>query len=873
MAAVPVIYETPSRRQYFRVSSPAEVSVGGKRYRTQDWSAGGFAIRFSGQGGDLPFGRPVQIGDPLPITFAVDFQGFAVSFCATASVVRLKDGALAARFLDLGERECNLLRHFSSSLLSGTMSSVEGVLKNLDRPVTKLSHEAAAPGAQPRRALRRVAIAALYLAAGLAIGGFALLAVLSRVTQVNVESAVTSTPLEQVVSADVGRIVEMNVKPGTQIRAGEPLFRVDNEIATHAVDTAREDLETAQIALRETTSRREQEENKRGVYQTISQSQLDVAAAKIKALTAQRDEARVEYERYKKLWEEGVVSRQLHDSKKATWDTREAELEQAIAEQKISATSAETTNSGMFFSGNFLVGDLAAARAAEVSARDQVKVAEEALQQASGQESKRLYRAPFRGVVLRVFKSAGMTVDRGEALIVLRQSGQEPYIDAYLTQDEAGDLAAGSRGTALIAATGKRYPVQVASVDRTAGFLKDIQTPKLQEPQFGARLNEERSAYAKIEFVGLSAEERDSIAPGLPVFVTVPKKSHFAFSLIRTVHAASADAPGAPRLWPADSPLIAGARISDSVFEPVRRRVLNAADAALGMSAAPVETLRSAGVTDQSLPEFQQSRRAFQDADNFGLLALTYRLTGKDQYAGAARRIVNAWARVNRPTGNPIDETRLDAFLWGLDLLGADARDASVTAWLERWWTANGSWKFGPITATNNHKTHHLKIRLMLDRLLGKEAEYRKDIGATTDQLTANLYSADGRSIDYDQRDAMHYHIFDLEAWLEIELVTGCCGDRVDSAFAFFVKTLNTDPNHLEFGNSTAPIDRKRAAGGFGYAKLQTFDPRKAARAIFSYATIPGRQIDPELWNSAVAGEQASNLLYEARSYLWKARP
>jgi hypothetical protein len=287
---------------------------------------------------------------------------------------------------------------------------------------------------------------------------------------------------------------------------------------------------------------------------------------------------------------------------------------------------------------------------------------------------------------------------------------------------------------------------------------------------------------------------------------------------------------------------------------------------------APVETLHSAGVTDKSSPEFERSRRAFQDADNFALLAMAFRLTDKSEYVESARAIVQAWAGLNRPTGNPIDETRLDPFLWGLDLLGKETDTTAVKSWLDRWQKANRAWQFGPNTETNNHKTHHLKILLMLDKMLGRTDQYEKDVAATEHQAKSNLGSPDGASIDYKQRDAMHYHVFDLEAWNEIALVTGCCGSNVDRAFMFFEKTLKNNPNHVEFANSTAPIDGKRAAGGFDYAKAQTYDVHKAARAIFSYATLPGRHVSDELWQAAREGSEHQTLFYQARYYLWRPR-
>ena len=872
MSSVPVIYETPSRRQYFRVSAPAEVTFGGRTWPTKDWSSGGFSVE--------PYDGPAAPGDRLPVRFALDFQGFAISFTSDAKILRRQGERMAAEFIGLGEREHHLLRYFTSALISGQMAPVEGVLKNLDRPVTKIATNPPAVSAAPvRNAIRRISAAILYLVIGLAILGFVVLTILGNVTHVNVQTAVTSAPLEQVISADVGVISEMNVTPNMAVRAGQPLFRVDSETSVRNVQQARQDLETAQIALQEAIDKRLDEEKKLGDYQAISRDQLAARKAQTVRAAASVALAAKELERYKALVETKTISEKVYDAAKASYDEAVANLNYARAEEQVATTSDQSTNThGHFFSGNYLVGELETAKAEEAAARAQVKVSQAALDVTLKQDAKRLYQAQFPAVVERVFKSRGMTVDRGEALIVLRRTGMDPQIDAYLTQEEAGQLAAGARGTATITASSKRYDVEVVTVDRTAGFLKDIQTPKLQQPVFQWRDVEDRSAYAKLTFIGLSAAEREAITPGLPVYLSIPRKRRYlpvwpfgkSWLGFTTVHAAT---PDTPRLWPAQGPLFTGARVSDPAFAPVRRRIIEAADAALRIPPAPVETLHSAGVTDQSLPEFQASRRAFQDADHCAMLGLAFRLTGKAEYQEAGLRILEAWARTNRPTGMPIDETRLDPFLWSIDLLGAGARTPAVTAWLERWQAANRAYHFGPITATNNHKTHHLKVLIMLDRLLDRESDYAKDMREVEQQLKANLPTTDGKSIDYDQRDAMHYQVFDMEGWIEIALVSNCCGDPVDRGFHFVERTLAEDPSHVEFAKSTAPIDRKRAAGGFGYAKAKPFDVAQAARAIFAWSTLPGRQADRGLWKAAGEGEKRDNLLYEARYYLWNARP
>src|SRR5262249_31640492 len=159
-------------------------------------------------------------------------------------------------------------------------------------------------------------------------------------------------------------------------------------------------------------------------------------------------------------------------------------------------------------------------------------------------------------------------------------------------------------------------------------------------------------AYVRLNFVGISASELVSIPPGLPVLLSIPR-AHRRFGGLAGLAIVQASSIRASRLWPTSSPLFgadAAKFLPPSVFE----RLLEAARKAERMPPAPIRIIRSAGATDQSAPDFSASRRAFQDADNFVLLAMAYRLTGRSGYRESALAIVNAWARVNQPTGQPI---------------------------------------------------------------------------------------------------------------------------------------------------------------------------------------------------------------------------
>ena len=125
MAALSVAYEAPSRRMAYRVTAPAMATIQGRGYRTKDWSTGGFSTE--------EYDGPARPGDRVRIGFAVDFQGFAVSFAGEARVARRDGKRLAAEFIRLGERERGLLRYFSSALVSGQTVLLAGLISEREQ--------------------------------------------------------------------------------------------------------------------------------------------------------------------------------------------------------------------------------------------------------------------------------------------------------------------------------------------------------------------------------------------------------------------------------------------------------------------------------------------------------------------------------------------------------------------------------------------------------------------------------------------------------------------------------------------------------------------------------------------------------------------
>ena len=325
--------------------------------------------------------------------------------------------------------------------------------------------------------------------------------------------------------------------------------------------------------------------------------------------------------------------------------------------------------------------------------------------------------------------------------------------------------------------------------------------------------------------------------------------------------------------WPGRaSPEAWTARMS-TLRPETRARMIREADEALSRPPRPVVTLASAGSDDLSDPRVAATRAAFEDADDAVILAMAWQISGKAAYRAAAVRRLDAWATTCVPTGNPVDETRLDGLVhaWMLvkDTL-APAEEAVIRGWLEELRTQKRAWRFGPRTASNNHRTHQLKMLLLLDRALDDDVAFEADRAQAEAHAARNLDAQTGESVDLLERRALYYHAYDLDAWLEIELVTGCCTAPVTAAYRLLERRLRLGETGGEFVGSEVPLDAARSRSGYGYGSAgSTFDPERAEHAILAFYTGEPTRGDPFASGLLTQPVQRRNLYALARYESW----
>lgn len=280
-------------------------------------------------------------------------------------------------------------------------------------------------------------------------------------------------------------------------------------------------------------------------------------------------------------------------------------------------------------------------------------------------------------------------------------------------------------------------------------------------------------------------------------------------------------------------------------FEPMKI----IAGRALTEKPDPVKRIVSEGRL-YSDAEKKRSLQARRDLAKIEALGYAYALLDKKEYGEKARDFVLAWARVYEPEGNPINETEFVRLMKGYDLARAlftESQRLETNRWLSRLAEKEKTAVDPASTAAkNNHYSHRLKIIghaafLLADRELIRwtAAEYRR-------HLNVNLYP-DGTTFDLRQRDALHYHVYDLEPLVELALAAAGNGEdfygyatpqggSLDQSIAFLIPYITGEKTHREFVHSTIKFDRERSAAGDPSIRVGApWDPAKA-RTLFDLA-------------------------------------
>jgi hypothetical protein len=287
-----------------------------------------------------------------------------------------------------------------------------------------------------------------------------------------------------------------------------------------------------------------------------------------------------------------------------------------------------------------------------------------------------------------------------------------------------------------------------------------------------------------------------------------------------------------------------------------RAALLRTADTALERSPDPLPVVHVEG-TLPTLPVYKRTLQARRDWEAIAVLASAYALTREARYMDGYAHYLAAWLDVYRISGNPIDETVLRD--WLLAYRAAGIALPAALAQRMRQFACDLALRYtGPQpanrkTSTNNWQSHRAKLAVMGAHVCGKPGLVTEAEAVFAKQIDNNLLPS-GETVDFAERDAIHYVVYSAEPLLEAALfarqegrplfaTSGHNGQSLSRTLEWLAPYARGDKTHEEFVHSTVRFDAERAAAGVAGFR-GPFSPKTARWCFWLAAQLDAQWLD-----------------------------
>ncbi len=239
--------------------------------------------------------------------------------------------------------------------------------------------------------------------------------------------------------------------------------------------------------------------------------------------------------------------------------------------------------------------------------------------------------------------------------------------------------------------------------------------------------------------------------------------------------------------------------------------------------------------------------------------ALAWSLASEQRYLDQTDAFLRAWMTTYVASFNPIDETKLEPVILAYSLtreaLSEPTRKATQTflrslaeGYIERIIAKRDVAQVRKVTTWNNNwNSHRIKLMAMAAVALEDRALLERVHVLYLEQLNNNVLP-DGAVIDFEERDALHYVVYDLEPlsmaaivaqslgqqWLQDKAANG---KHLAHALDWLIPFAAGRRQHEEYVNTKVAFDRKRAEAGVpGFAGR--WQPRSASTLYWQAARL-----------------------------------
>jgi HlyD family secretion protein len=250
------------------------------------------------------------------------------------------------------------------------------------------------------------------------------------------------------VSLDGDRILELRVKQGDRVTAGQIVAVLDSrDRLQDAVQQAQEQVKIAEAKLAQVqagakTGEIQSQQAAIARLQAEREGELAAQSADLDRLRAEVRNARSEFQRFEQLYREGGVSASNLESKRLVLDTAQAQLNQAQAKR----SQSNSTLDAQIQEAQATLDRIAEVRPVDVrAAQTEVSNAKSAVQRSQTELDKAYIRAPIAAQILKIHTRAGEKV-KETGIVDLAQTQQMMAI-AEVYQSDISKIRVGQAAT------------------------------------------------------------------------------------------------------------------------------------------------------------------------------------------------------------------------------------------------------------------------------------------------------------------------------------------------------------------------------------------------------------------------------------------
>ncbi|HTZ24464.1 MAG TPA: hypothetical protein VMC83_10765 [Streptosporangiaceae bacterium] len=303
---------------------------------------------------------------------------------------------------------------------------------------------------------------------------------------------------------------------------------------------------------------------------------------------------------------------------------------------------------------------------------------------------------------------------------------------------------------------------------------------------------------------------------------------------------------------------------------PDLARMWQVAGESLNLVPRPIERFELAG-TLNGHPGHVRSGRAKQNFPAiFALAVAGYRAREplRTHSRDTAASALLSWAEVYRPTGNPVDEWFFVPLLQAADLVAwslPPGGHKTLRDWAQAFATSGDRFYDrkapGNSARANNWMARRLLIRTVACTVAGDAAGRAAIRGMLRDFVASNFVAGpsgerDGRTVDFLQRDALHYHIAAVQPLVEVTLYAPDVIDQairaaVLSGLEFLRPYFLGQAEHVEFARTSVAFDRERRDDGNPAFRNAPWQPA-GARVLLRLARAAFPQV--RAWTEDIVG-------------------